>query len=98
LFTVGHWCVCAWVFIIGTAEKKYAMNWLKYHHLKKENLGKTYLFCWYAIANIVSSVGSGDIFGTTDLERFFFVLLITFADVIFALAFGLLAELTANLR
>jgi hypothetical protein len=32
------------------------------------------------------------------LERIFFVFLITFADVIFALAFGLLAEVTANLR
>ncbi len=74
------------------------MNWLLFNGIEKVNLGETYLRSWYAVANIVSSVGSGDIYGTTDLERFFFVLLITFADVIFALAFGLLAELTANSR
>lgn len=50
------------------------------------------------MANMVSSVGSGDIFGTTDLERLFLTFLITSADVVFALAFGLLAELTSNVR
>lgn len=59
---------------------------------------EVYLRCWYAVANMVSSVGSGDIYGTTDLERLFLTFLITSADVVFALAFGLLAELTSNAR
>jgi hypothetical protein len=44
----------------------------------------------------VSSVGSGDVFGTTDLERLFIIVLMTAADIVFALAFGLLAEITSN--
>ena len=59
---------------------------------------EVYLRDWYAVANIVSSVGSGDIFGTTDLERLFFTFLMTAADIFFAFAFGLLAELTTNAR
>jgi hypothetical protein len=47
---------------------------------------------------MVSSVGSGDVYGTTDLERLFLTFLFTAADVVFALAFGLLAELTSNVR
>jgi hypothetical protein len=41
-------------------------------------------------------VGSGDIFGTTDLERIFFTLLMMAGDIIFSLAFGLLASITSN--
>jgi hypothetical protein len=45
-----------------------------------------------------SSVGSGDIYGTTDLERMFLTFLFSAADVVFALAFGLIAELTTKVR
>lgn len=43
-------------------------------------------------------MGSGDVYGTTDLERLFFIILMTSADIVFALAFGLLAEVTSNQR
>lgn len=39
----------------------------------------------------MTSVGYGDIFPVTDLERVFFILMITAGDVLFALAFGLIA-------
>lgn len=74
------------------------MNWQSYQNLEDKQLWEVYIRNWYAIANIVSSVGSGDIFGTTDLERLFFVVLMCSADIVFALAFGLLAELTTNAR
>jgi hypothetical protein len=66
--------------------------------LGEKELWEVYIRNWYAVANIVSSVGSGDIYGVTDIERLFFTFLMTVADVIFALAFGLLAELTSNSR
>ena len=74
------------------------MNWIIYFNLHEKKMWEVYLRDWYAVANIVSSVGSGDIFGTTDLERLFFTFLMTAADIVFALAFGLLAELTTNAR
>lgn len=74
----------------------YAVNWFKYRLLGVEPLWVQYLRSYYAVANIVSSVGSGDVFGTTDLERIFLTALMTAADVVFALAFGLIAEITSN--
>ncbi len=59
--------------------------------MAKQPIWAQYMRCWYAIGNIVSSVGSGDVFATTDLERIFFILLIGCADIIFSLAFGLVA-------
>jgi hypothetical protein len=41
--------------------------------MAKQPIWAQYIRCWYAIGNIVSSVGSGDVFATTDLERIFFI-------------------------
>jgi len=98
IFMIGHWCVSCWVFLIDVVEEPFKVNWYKYFHFEERKLWEVYIRNWYAIANIVSNVGSGDIWGTTDLERIFFTVLITSADVVFALAFGMLAELTSNQR
>ena len=98
IFLIGHWCVCSWVFLIHVIESRFTTNWYNYYDLGSKQGWEVYIRNWYAIANIVSSVGSGDIFATTDLERIFFTLLMTAADIVFALAFGLLAELTSNQR
>lgn len=94
----GHWCVCSWVFTTSVIEQPLIMSWYRFFNLSEKKLWEVYIRNWYAIANIVSSVGSGDIYGTTDIERLFFTFLMTAADVVFALAFGLLAELTSNSR
>jgi CRP-like cAMP-binding protein len=44
--------------------------------------------------NVVSTVGYGDMFPMTDIERIFFVLLINSGDALFAVAFGLIAGIT----
>jgi hypothetical protein len=99
VFLIGHWAVCSWVFLTSVIEQKFAMNWQSYQGYNEESdLVEVYIHNWYAIANIISTVGSGDIFGTTDLERGFFICLMSCSDIIFALAFGLLAELTSNQR
>lgn len=98
IILIGHWCVCNWVFLTEVVEARFAMNWQKLFDLHEKQLWEVYVRNWYAIANMVSSVGSGDIYATTDLERVFLTLLFTAADVVFALAFGLLAELTTNVR
>jgi hypothetical protein len=45
--------------------------------------------------NIVTSVGYGDMFGTTDTERITTVLIILTGDALFAVAFGLIASIAA---
>lgn len=44
--------------------------------------------------NVVTSVGYGDMYPVTDTERIFFVVMINSGDVLFALAFGLIASIT----
>jgi len=46
------------------------------------------------VLNVVTSVGYGDMYPVTDTERIFFVVMINSGDVLFALAFGLIASIT----
>lgn len=47
--------------------------------------------------NVVCSVGYGDMFPMTDIERVVFTVMITIGDLLFALAFGLIARLTLQI-
>lgn len=47
-----------------------------------------YLRSFYLVQNIVTTTGSGDCYACTDLERVFFIGLITGGDILFSLAFG----------
>ena len=98
IFILGHLTVCSWAFLVGVIERNYAYNWYNNQNLMDKHYYEIYLRNWYAIANMVSSVGSGDIYGVTDLERMFLAFTFTSADIFFALAFGLLAEITTNVR
>ena len=49
------------------------------------------------IFNLVCSVGYGDMFPMTDLERVVFTYLISFGDLMFALAFGLITRITLHM-
>jgi hypothetical protein len=46
--------------------------------------------------NIVTSVGYGDMFGTTDTERITICLIILTGDALFAVAFGMMASIAAG--
>jgi hypothetical protein len=46
------------------------------------------------VFNIVCTVGSGEMFAMTDLERMFYILMITCGDLFFNLAFGLITNIT----
>lgn len=48
---------------------------------------------FYFVMNIVATVGYGDMFANNDIERMYVVFLINTGDVLFALAFGLIAAI-----
>ena len=47
----------------------------------------------YFTMNIVTSVGYGDMFGTTNIERICTMFIILLGDALFAVAFGMMASL-----
>jgi len=67
---------------------------MEFNNLDTSRLYKKVLFSYYTIMNVVSTVGYGDMFPMTDIERMFIVFLINSGDLIFAVAFGLIAGIT----
>ena len=69
-------------------------TWANYNNLRENTLSEKYLLCYYLVLNVVTSVGYGDMFPVNDAERIFFCLTITAGDVLFALAFGMITQIT----
>jgi len=69
-------------------------TWIILQKLENGDVSDRYIRCYYAMINVVSSVGSGDMFPVTDIGRVFFTLLMTVGDVFFALAFGMIASIS----
>ena len=91
LYFLGHWITCSWHYVNVLEELAGAKTWGVANSLSDKTVGERYLLCYYTVLNVVTSVGYGDMYPVTDLERMFFILMINTGDVLFALAFGLLA-------
>ena len=50
----------------------------------------------YYTLNIVTSVGYGDLFATTDIERLLSMVIILLGDALIAVGFGMMASLSIN--
>ena len=87
---VGHWIVCLHVFLILIVEQHDPNNWWLFQKLHTKPYWSNYIHNWYAVINITTGAGIGDIFALTDLERAFYCFMMNCGDVIFALAFGLI--------
>jgi len=100
IFFLGHFLACFWYFTVANLEtaatgpKEKVKTWIDYHSLASEPGSVQYLRSIYTIFNIVCSVGYGDMFPMTDIERIFFTAMITLGDLLFALAFGLITQIT----
>lgn len=91
---LGHVLACIWIFTNLKLEDGSEETWLDYNEIRDASLFRQYLRSIYTVFNIVCSVGYGDMFPMTDLERVFFTVLITIGDLLFALAFGLITKIT----
>jgi hypothetical protein len=67
-----------------------------YNNLVDESLSRQYLYAIYFTMNIVTSVGYGDMIGTTDVERIMTCMIILTGDALFAVAFGMMASIAAG--
>ena len=94
LFFLGHLITCSWFFVNNILERDVELTWAIANNLQDKSIIGKYLLCYYTVLNVVTSVGYGDMYPVTDMERMFFILMINTGDVLFALAFGLLAQIT----
>jgi len=85
---LSHFAVCAWMYTNYVLEADEPSNWVIWMKLEEASMGMLYLRSFYCVQNIVTTTGSGDCLATTDLERCFFVGLITGGDILFSIAFG----------
>ena len=91
LYFLGHFMTCGWHLVNVLEALDGTETWAIKNQLDEKQVSERYLLCFYSVINVVTSVGYGDIFPVTNLERVFFILMITAGDVLFALAFGLIA-------
>ena len=78
--------------------EQHTFNWSVVEIPAHFTLWETYSRCFYAVINITTSVGSGDNYAMTDPERIFFICMMTMGDIVFGLAFGLVAEVFLNFK
>ena len=97
LYFLGHWMTCAWHFVNIVIEGGVETTWATANELGQRTIGEKYLLCFYLVLNVATSVGYGDMYPVTDTERVFFCLMINAGDVLFALAFGLIAQITMQI-
>jgi hypothetical protein len=95
LVYLWHWASCTW-FYVNIQEGPDTSTWVDFHNLGGEPLARQYLFSIYFTMNVVTSVGYGDMYGTTDTERLITCLIIITGDALFAVAFGMMANLAAS--
>lgn len=91
---LSHFAVCAWMYTIYVLEPDEPSNWIIFMGLQESSMGMLYLRTFYCVQNIVTTTGSGDCLASTDLERCFFIGLITGGDILFSIAFGFVQSLT----
>jgi hypothetical protein len=94
LFYLGHWMTCAWHFTNKVVEIDAEQSWAQENDLENRSTWESYLLCYYLVLNVVTSVGYGDMYPVTDLERIFFIVMINSGDCLFALAFGLITQIS----
>jgi hypothetical protein len=101
IFFLGHFLACFWYFTVSNLERAAVApsveTWIDYNGLESETRSVQYLRSIYTVFNIVCSVGYGDMFPMTDIERVFFTAMITMGDLLFALAFGLITKITLQI-
>lgn len=97
LLLLWHWTSCIWFFINHTIEKDAIMTWEKVNNLQNLPFEHQYVFSIYYVIKLVAGVGSGESYATNILERLISCLIILVGDVLFAVAFGLIAAYAFSL-
>jgi hypothetical protein len=75
-YFLWHWTASAWFYLNKYVEGDGVNTWIQDQNLNQQKLSQQYLMSVYYIINIVTSVGYGDMFPMTNIERLFTCFLI----------------------
>ena len=89
----AHWVTCLFLFLVTIIEREEKQTWATLLNLYQRPVYEQYNLGQYCVMNIVTSLGSGDMFPSTDKERLFFTFMMTSGDLCFAFAFGLITNI-----
>jgi len=94
VYCLSHWIACFWYFVTTVIEADEKKTWATDNSIPSKTMSEQYLLCFYTVINVVTSVGYGDMYPVTDVERIFFIVVINIGDVLFALAFGVIGSIS----
>lgn len=89
-FLPGHWIACAWFFLCLIIEADRKDSWVYQQNLQNSSTVDRYIRSFYLTINIATSVGSGDMYPNTELERLGVTIMMTAGDVLWSFGFGLI--------
>ncbi len=97
LTQLWHWTACAWYFVNLLEFHAYEVTWSKKFDLLNKTISERYLYSMYYVIKIVTGVGQSDMIAYNNLERICFIIMINIGDALFAIAFGLIAQVQMHI-
>jgi len=92
-----HTTSALWYFINIMEEDLFPLTWAKQFKMTDRPIGERYLMSMYYVIKIVTGLGQSDMIAYNDLERICFILIINLGDAVFAMTFGLIAQIQMHI-
>ena len=98
LAMIMHWSSCFWYFIISTQTKSY--TWIDAEGLNSVGIAVSvkWTYSIYYVMNLATGTGYSNTYPVTLLEKWLTIILILFGNIVFAVAFGLIASLISTIH
>lgn len=94
LTVVWHMISCMWWWFDSKIQSDIENNWIQKNSLQFEDLYIQYFYSIYFTMSIATTTGYSEMIIYNNQERLFFILVIYFGDALFALGFGMIANIT----
>lgn len=91
-----HIFTCLWVIIASVQDETYENTWIAAGGWEKEPAEVLYAISFYWAISTITTVGYGDISGTTTAERIFCFISMLIGVISFSFANGALASIISN--
>ena len=95
-FIVCHILTCLWIIVASLQDDEFLGTWIAANEFQKEPDEVLYAVSFYWCISTITTVGYGDISGTTTMERIFCAIIMLVGVISFSFANGALASIISN--